>query len=149
MLYRSGSNFATIIAVTALILFCSLKAPETQPNQEINNDIVQPGSEDFNLFFKRFNGDATFQLSRVKFPFKVIELPDTEEEKALVHVVPMQKWKQVNLLPGGTILVQRHWVNKTTVKVQLMVEDTGVLVFHYFKCINGKWWLEHAEDASE
>ncbi|SEN20447.1 protein of unknown function [Mucilaginibacter gossypiicola] len=149
MLYQSGGNFTSIIATTALILFCSLKTPVKQLNQEIDNNITQSGSEDFNLFFKKFNADAAFQISRVKFPFKVIELPDTEEEKALVHIVPMQKWKQINLLPGGTILMEKHWVNKTTVKVQLMVEDTGVLVFHYFKCLNGKWWLDHAEDASD
>jgi hypothetical protein len=24
-----------------------------------------------------------------------------------------------------------------------------VLVFYYFKCINGKWWLDHSEDSSD
>jgi len=62
MLYKPGSHIIPIIAITALILFCSLKAPVKQPLSKANENIAQGSSEDFNLFFRKFNADAAFQI---------------------------------------------------------------------------------------
>jgi hypothetical protein len=149
MLYRPGSHIIPIIAVTALILFCSLKAPVKQPFQKANENIAQASSEDFNLFFKKFNADAAFQLSRVRFPFKMLEMPDQEEKQAPPRFTQKKDWKYFRMLTEGETVTKRKHINKTTVRIQLMVKETGVLVFYYFKCINGKWWLDHSEDASD
>lgn len=149
MLYRPGHYVIPIIAVTALILFCSLKTPVRQPFQKANENIAKASSEEFNLFFKKFNTDAAFQLSRVRFPFKMLEMPDEDQKQAPPRFMLKKDWKYFKMLTQRETVTKRKQINKTTVRIQLMVKETGVLVFYYFKCINGKWWLDHSEDASD
>lgn len=90
-----------------------------------------------------------FSFQELGFPFKMLEMPDEGEKQAPPRFLAKKDWKHVKLLTEGETVTERKQINKTTVRIQLIVKETGVLVFHYFKSINGKWWLDHTEDASD
>jgi len=79
----------------------------------------------------------------------MLEMPDEGEKQAPPRFTQKKDWKYFRMLTEGETVTKRKHINKTTVRIQLMVKETGVLVFYYFKCINGKWRLDHSEDVSD
>ncbi|WP_162996616.1 DUF4348 domain-containing protein [Mucilaginibacter celer] len=148
--FKKQSRFP-VLSIMTLILFCSINATG-QINKSLkrsNKPIDSSIPENFDQFLKKFNTDSGFQLSRVKFPFKIIESPDEEGKQAPARFVLKKDWKRVKLIQKGNIIIRKQQASKTPVTVQLMIEDTGVSVYHYFKCIKGEWWLVQLEDASD
>ena len=123
-----------------------------------NNGIQKTGfvsrfedkEENFEKFFKDFCKDAKFQVSRIKFPLKVVVV---EEEKSNEKTIPQKDWRHTNLLK----LKKDHSKNtlKTVDKaadakdVVFTNDDTGEVVHHLFSKIENQWYLTSIVDESE
>jgi hypothetical protein len=133
-------------------LLCSCKEAHKDNNsphkaQQKNTDKSVP--ENFDLFLKKFNADPAFQMSRVKFPFKIVNLTDAGGEAEPTIYVLKKKWVYVKLINEGTNIIKKEKLNNDTINIVLIVEDTGIHVSHYFTRIAGKWQLNYAEDGSD
>jgi hypothetical protein len=106
--------------------------------------------ENFDKFFKDFCKDPKFQLSRTKFPLKVVVV---DEEKRNEKTIQQNDWRHTNLLK----LKKDHpknklqTVDKTTDSkdVVFINKDNGEVVHHLFSKIDNQWYLTSIIDESE
>lgn len=106
--------------------------------------------ESFEKFFKDFCKDADFQLSRIKFPLKVVVV---DEETRNEKLIQQSDWRHTNLLK----LKKEHSKNKLeTVDKSIDAKDvvftnkgTGEAVHHLFSKIDNEWYLTSIVDESE
>jgi hypothetical protein len=117
----------------------------------LNNDIsseladtITASEEDFDSFFAKFDKDRSFQYSRIEFPLKLI----TED---VTRFLSKKEWKFTTLSNKQSIKgqIKKTQVSKDEVKMEYSIEDTGVLVNHFFRIKNGKWWLVYIQDESD
>jgi hypothetical protein len=106
-------------------------------------------SEDFDLFFKKFNTDPAFQLSRINFPFKLTQVD--EYDNKTMEMIPVKQWNHINMLVKQTHknIIRKHPINKNKINVQFQLEDTGIEVNYCFVNKNDKWWLVSMDDLSD
>jgi hypothetical protein len=104
--------------------------------------------EDFNTFFKKFEHDKAFQLSRITFPVKVLQIDEDDKRKKVF--ISKAKWEYTDLLSSKKekYILKIGKVKNNECAVNVMIEDTGVMVTHTFQLRSGKWWLILIEDAS-
>ncbi len=118
--------------------------------------LLPQNNESFESFFEKFNRDSVFQMSRVVFPFKVMQINDVEgpdnDEITYTNVfVAENDWKKVDFtFPNEkNVIVNKVEVNSDEVNLQYRVEDTGIFVEHFFQKKQGHWWLTYAKDNSD
>ncbi|KAF2338280.1 DUF4348 domain-containing protein [Flavobacterium tistrianum] len=109
---------------------------------------TKTASEDFNEFFKKFNSDTKFQVSRVIFPLKYkannddFELSDyimTKEGYKVLHLNNKADEKYLK----RTLLVKK---NKTTLEQRGL--DNGIYIDYVFELKDNKWFLKTLVDQS-
>lgn len=111
---------------------------------------VESNEENFDKFFKDFCKDDKFQLSRIKFPLKIVIVDD---EKRNEKTIQQNDWRHTNLLK----LKKEHPKNKLeTVEktaeskdVVFTNKDSGEIVHHLFSRIDNQWYLTSIVDESE
>ncbi|GAB3512720.1 DUF4348 domain-containing protein [Emticicia fontis] len=130
--------------ITVLLLITSFFA-STGFVGKIEND-----EENFDKFFKDFCKDDKFQLSRIKFPLKVVVVDD---EKRNEKAIQQNDWRHTNLLK----LKKDHPKNKLATidktadskDVVFTNKDNGEIVHHLFSRIDNQWYLTSIVDESE
>ncbi|MDB4920832.1 hypothetical protein [Mucilaginibacter sp.] len=105
-------------------------------------------TENFDSFFKKFQSDSVFQLTRVKFPFKIT---NESEEGDSTWFVRKSNWKYTSYGIGKAAdeIIKKKKIKEGLINIELTIEDTGVLVNHYFINKDGKWWLAYMVDDSD
>ena len=107
-------------------------------------DTIPASEEDFDSFFSKFDKERSFQYSRIEFPLKVV----TEDATRFLN---KKEWKFTTLSNKQSIKgqVKKTKVSNDDVKMEYSIEDTGVLVNHFFRIKSGKWWLVYIQDESD
>jgi len=126
-------TFICIISVVSLNTF-----PQSSNKREMF-------ATSFNVFFEKFKKDSTFQISSTIYPFKVI---DVDDEGNITRFIQKKDWKYISF-EGKNVLLKQVWFSKTKVDVQFSIQDTGILVDHFFEYRNGKWWHVYAKNQSD
>lgn len=116
---------------------------DTEVSSELT-DTVPASEEDFDSFFAKFDKERSFQYSRIEFPLKVI----TEDA---TRFLSKKEWKFTTLSNKQSVKgqIKKTQVSNDEVKMEYSIEDTGVLVNHFFRIKNGKWWLVYIQDESD
>ena len=107
-------------------------------------------TEDFDLFFKKFNADSVFQYSRVVYPLKIktaIENSDNWTTKFLLQ--KEYKYFDLTKYDGQKSIINKTRVSSKKMTIHYAVEDTGIGLDYYFITKNGRWWLSYVEDYSD
>ena len=106
------------------------------------------GSEEFNSFFKKFNADKSFQMSRIKFPLTVklnnddYELVDYSIAKSDYIILNLNKSKEVRdytqktILKSNSVIIEQRGINN------------GIYVDYIFEKRKGLWFLKTWIDSS-
>jgi hypothetical protein len=130
---RFSKAFITFILI--VMCFCNQKS----------NVLV----EDFDDFYRKFNTDSLFQLSRVKFPLPGL---NTEEMSVLdsIYFWEMEDWKYVGLSKIDTShfshIIENH---RGLVREEVKSKSFLGLVFRRkFEQIDGIWYLTSQEDIN-
>ncbi|QHL89150.1 DUF4348 domain-containing protein [Nibribacter ruber] len=112
---------------------------------ESSETTADKSDEEFDTFLQRFSIDSSFQLTRIAFPVKVTS---TDGEKEEVKLINKQAWEYTNYsnLKSGQIRSEK--VKNGLINLIYTVDDTGVLVYHYFQKRNKEWVLVSIEDHS-
>ncbi len=111
---------------------------------------IDKSEENFDKFFKNFCKDDKFQLSRIKFPLKVVVV---DEEKRNEKTIQQNDWRHTDLLK----LKKEHTKNKLETvdkasdskDVVFTNKDNGEIVHHLFSKIDNQWYLTSIVDESE
>ena len=115
--------------------------------QSKSNDSLTVDISDFNTFFERFNSDSVFQYSSIEFPLRLIIF---EEETKKETFINKQQWEFTKLIKDSkwNSIINKKIKKNKEIQIEYSIEDTGVLIYHFFQYKNGHWLLTHIEDYS-
>ncbi|MFD2940393.1 DUF4348 domain-containing protein [Flavobacterium notoginsengisoli] len=105
-------------------------------------------SEDFNDFFKKFNSDSKFQVSRVLFPLKY-QMNNDDFELA-DYTISKDKYKvlKLNNKADEKYLKRIISINKQKATLQQRGLDNGIYIDYIFELKDNKWFLKTWIDQS-
>lgn len=105
-------------------------------------------TEDFNTFFKKFNADPKFQISRVVFPLKY--KMNNDDLELTNYTVTKEKYKTLNLnnKADEKYLKSTLSIKKNTATLQQRGLDNGIYVDYIFELKDNKWFLKTWIDES-
>lgn len=104
--------------------------------------------EDFNVFFKKFNEDQKFQISRVIFPLKY--KMNNDDFELADYTMPKENYKSLNLnrKSDEKYLKRALVVKKNKVTLQERGLDSGIYIDYIFELKDNKWFLKTFVDQS-
>lgn len=105
-------------------------------------------SEDFNEFFKKFNADPKFQISRVIFPVKYRANNDDFELSDYTMAKEGYKVLHLNNKADEKYLKRTFLVKKNKVTLQERGLDNGIYIDYVFELKDNKWFLKTWVDES-
>lgn len=112
---------------------------------EVMNSLLGQPDDSFDSFFKRFSKDSLFQKERISFPVKVTSIDD---EGNSVKWIKNKEWEYTDFFNVKNARIKQEKISGESEKLIFMIEDTGVLIYHYFHKKDGKWMLVSIEDLS-
>ena len=104
--------------------------------------------EDFNDFFKKFNSDKKFQVTRVIFPFKYKGNNDDFELADYTMTKEMYKILNLNNKADEKYLKRTLVTKKNKVTLQERGLDSGIYIDYVFELKENKWFLKTWIDQS-
>jgi len=109
---------------------------------------TKTGPEDFNVFFKKFNEDKKFQITRVIFPLKY--KMNNDDLELTDYTMTKEKYKALNLnnKADEKYLKRTISVKKNTVTLQQRGLDNGIYIDYIFELKDNKWFLKTWVDES-
>ena len=119
-----------------------------EPKKIITNEEKKPETvsdkhkqEDFNHFFKLFNHDTVFQISRINFPLKV--KINNDDLELVDYVILKNEYTTINLdkKPKERSYNQQIILKKDKAVIQQRGINNGIFIDYYFERIDGKWQL--------
>ncbi|WP_343588289.1 DUF4348 domain-containing protein [Flavobacterium sp.] len=105
-------------------------------------------AEDFNVFFKKFNEDQKFQISRVIFPLKY--KANNEDFELLDYTMTKEKYKvlRLNNKADEKYLKRTLSVKKSKATLEERGLDSGIYIDYVFELKDNKWFLKTFVDQS-
>jgi hypothetical protein len=105
-------------------------------------------SEDFNEFFKKFNADSKFQISRVIFPLKY--KANNEDFELSDYTMTKEKFKVLHLnnKADEKYLKRTLSVKKSKATLEERGLDNGIYIDYIFELKDNKWFLKTFVDQS-
>ncbi|WP_286969361.1 DUF4348 domain-containing protein [Flavobacterium sp. UBA4854] len=105
-------------------------------------------AEDFNVFFKKFNEDQKFQISRVIFPLKY--KANNEDFELLDYTMTKEKYKvlRLNNKADEKYLKRTLSVKKSKATLEERGLDSGIYIDYIFELKDNKWFLKTFVDQS-
>jgi len=157
---KNSFRFNVIISVMLLgaILF-SCSKEKTENKRRPNKTKLQSKAESFDEFYKFFFSDSLNQVSRIKFPLKVIQFNMTEHEYEKYDTIysPSNEWTFVKT---ESEVVKSKITSRSKKRVVLVYYGIdppnwtegelalGLYVEYIFELENGKWYLTQIIDSS-
>ncbi|MCV2485028.1 DUF4348 domain-containing protein [Flavobacterium sp. SH_e] len=117
-------------------------------NAAIYAQNTKTAPEDFNTFFKKFNADKKFQISRVVFPLKY--KMNNDDFELTDYTMTKEKYKTLNLNNKGDekYLKRTISVKKNKATLQQRGLDNGIYIDYIFELKDNKWFLKTWVDES-
>ncbi|MCV9933784.1 DUF4348 domain-containing protein [Flavobacterium sp. LS1R47] len=120
----------------------------TNDEKEPEDASDKTNQEDFNHFFRLFNHDAVFQISRVNFPLKV--KINNDDLELVDYIIPKEKYTSIDLdkKPEERGYKQQLILKKDKAVIQQRGIDNGIFIDYFFEKKDGKWQLVTWVDIS-
>ncbi|WP_125720610.1 DUF4348 domain-containing protein [Flavobacterium ustbae] len=126
-----------LITILFIAVFCQLGTAQQK---------AKSNSENFTTFLKKFNEDKNFQLSRVKFPFKIKTIDDNLED---IEVTMTEKnYRILKLDDKGMEFRQKVILKPNKAVIEQRGIDTGIYADYIFELKDNKWFLKTWLDQS-
>lgn len=142
---------SSFLILIILLSFSCQKQNKDSANKSVlkieikKSDIIQ--DEDFENFFERFNNDSIFQVSRVDFPIKVIELDTDNLKEDTLELNQTNYYFQEIAKESRDYNIEKS-ISKDSTKIILKGIDNGIYKEIFFFMDNGKWKLKTWSDLS-
>ncbi|RKR84769.1 uncharacterized protein DUF4348 [Mucilaginibacter gracilis] len=145
-LFKTAALFGFALLITTL---ACVQKPQHQMVNAIPKKITEPADKNFETFYKHFERDSVFQLSRIIFPVKLTITYD--DDTHTIKLIKKADWKYFNTLDSKAekYIVQTKHLNSTQYKTIINIEDTGYDMEYRFINKGSKWWLAGIEDNGD
>jgi hypothetical protein len=158
---KTSRKYLYLILILAF-LGCKLESRkvETEKSTESKKETVQikiPENvdNDFKVFLYYFSKDSIFQISRVNFPLKVMEVNQNNTLEQIEMTIQKKEYTKLDFEYPEDALTRetsRFTQNIKTKDNQSIVEirgfDNGIYTDYFFEKENGKWILKSWDDNS-
>ncbi|MBW1296344.1 DUF4348 domain-containing protein [Aquimarina litoralis] len=156
-------SFTTYLLIVLAIISCKQEV-KTEPKSESEPEVVEKVEEkikipndvdvEFKTFFRFFNKDSTFQISRIGFPLKIMEM-NGEMSDVEPRIIELKDYGIIDLTHDKSIenreydaYTQQIILNGSKAKVELRGIDNGIHNDFEFEKIDGKWKMITWTDSS-
>jgi len=129
---------------TCMILFLLLNCKSS--NKSASRHIESASIEDFSGFYDRFHTDSSFQISRIKFPLKEMNIDVTNKKEWTKDNWPLMKTRIYDIDTTQFKIEYKKTDNAFTQKFWL--EDSDFSSEYRFELIGNKWFLVYAMDLN-
>lgn len=102
--------------------------------------------ETFITFFKKFNEDKSFQISRVRFPL-VVKM-NNDDFELVDFTITKEKYKTLNLNAKEASYKQNTVSKNNFVTIQQRGKNNGIFIDYVFEKRKGLWFLKTWIDES-
>jgi hypothetical protein len=127
------------ILITSVLVFSLISCLNKHKNDVILNNDQNINKENFDIFFKRFNNDSVFQISRIIFPLNN-EIYDFESDKFFKEKIKQENWKYFNFATlSKKYITTLDKIKEDEVKLNIQIVDTGVNIDYFFTFKSNKW----------
>jgi hypothetical protein len=158
---KTSRKYLYLILILAF-LGCKLESRkvETEKSTESKKETIQikiPENvdNDFKVFLYYFSKDSIFQISRVNFPLKVMEVNQNNTLEQIEMTIQKKEYTKLDFEYPKDALTRetsRFTQNIKTKDNQSIVEirgfDNGIYTDYFFEKENGKWILKSWDDNS-
>ncbi|MBF6640277.1 DUF4348 domain-containing protein [Flavobacterium sp. J49] len=135
---------------------CKTETGKVEIEKElIENHIPENVDEDFKTFLGFFSKDSIFQVSRVKFPLKVMEVDENNMLESKENVIQKNEYSTLDFeYPKDALTreLDRYTQNIKTKGNETVIEirgvDNGIYSDFFFEKVGGKWFLKSWDDKS-
>jgi hypothetical protein len=110
---------------------------------------INPLTENFDFFFKKFQVDSVFQRSRIVFPLKYTMLGDEGESDSTKYVSKNElKFIKLFISNKDKGIIKKRQISPSNIKIVFQIEDTGYEKdFNFIRKGDG-WYLNLIVDSS-
>lgn len=146
-------NTAGLLCLILLVYSCRFKSDKNNP--AIRSTAVNSGAipnapiENFDAFFKKYQTDSAFQVSRTVIPLKYIVTGDEGERDTTKYIPKNQLGFNRVFISNKEKMILKVTQGKSKAKVRFQIEDTGVENDFMFELKGGKWYLASVIDNSD
>jgi len=128
-------------------------------NQTENKDsefkIPENVDDNFKVFLRYFSKDSVFQVSRINFPLKVMEVDENNMMETIERTVEKKEYTKLDFeYPKDALTrefdryTQKIKAKGNNVTIEIRGVDNGICTDVYFEKVNGKWFLKSWNDTS-
>ncbi|MBF6640282.1 DUF4348 domain-containing protein [Flavobacterium sp. J49] len=129
---------------------------ENQTENKVSEFKIPKNIDDnFKVFLSYFSKDSVFQVSRVKFPLKVMEVDENNMMESIEKTIEKEEYTKLDFeYPKDALTrefdryTQKVKTNGNKVTVEIRGVDNGIYTDFYFEKVNGKWFLKSWNDTS-
>ena len=134
---------------------------ETEKPTESKKEIVEikiPENvdNDFKVFLDYFSKDSIFQVSRVNFPLKVMEVDENNTLESIEKTISKTEYTKLDFeYPKDALTreydkyTQKIKTNGNKAVIEIRGYDNGICTDFFFEKLNGKWFLKSWNDTSD
>jgi hypothetical protein len=150
-----------LLSILAFIFIeCKPEIRKTQDKNQTENKVSEfkiPKNVDdnFKVFLSYFSKDSVFQVSRVNFPLKVLEVDQNNTLEQIEMIIQKNEYTKLDFEYPKDALTRetsRYTQNIKTKDNKSIVEirgyDNGIYTDYFFEKENGKWILKSWDDNS-
>jgi hypothetical protein len=111
---------------------------------------------DFKVFIDYFSKDSIFQVSRVNFPLKVMEVDENNTLESIEKTISKTEYTKLDFeYPKDALTreydkyTQKIKTNENKAVIEIRGYDNGICTDFFFEKLNGKWFLKSWNDTSD
>lgn len=145
-------NRYILLFISAFICSCNNNPNLKQSKKDPAKLASTPNAtaENFDKFFKRYQIDSAFQISRTIFPLKYIVTGD-EGESDSTQYIPKSKvgFNKMFISNKGKMVLRKERKGPDKCNVVFQIQDTGFQNDFMFELKDNKWHLAYVADYSD
>jgi len=111
---------------------------------------------DFKVFLSYFSKDSIFQVSRVNFPLKVMEVDENNMLETIEKSISKKEYTTLDFQYPKDALTreydkytQKIKTNGNKAIIEIRGYDNGICTDFFFEKLEGKWFLKSWDDTSD
>ncbi len=149
-----------LFILASIFIECKPEIRKAEDKNQTENKVSEfkiPNNVDdnFNVFLSYFSKDSIFQVSRVNFPLKVIEIDDNNMMETIERTVEKEEYTKLDFeYPKDALTrefdryTQKIKAKGNNVTIEIRGVDNGIYSDVYFEKVKGKWFLKSWKDTS-
>ncbi|MES2278161.1 MAG: hypothetical protein V4592_19180 [Bacteroidota bacterium] len=146
------NRYLLLFIISAFICSCNNSPKLKQGKKDPLKLAPTPNAtiENFDKFFKRYQIDSAFQISRTIFPLKYIVTGDEGENDSTKYIAKSKVgFNKMFISNKGKMVLRKERKGPDKCNVVFQIQDTGFQNDFMFELKDNKWYLAYVADHSD